>query len=169
MKTINLGSIVVISDPHMEVRPQPTSARVKGAVSLFERNATSHEEAQRSFPHPILQPTWLPSPDVRWGDIYRLVDPSASSPLVFGIATKYADGRGSLVIKQSLLTSQTRRTYHAVDETMVTGRTAAVLHAPLPDGKEAIGCWWEQGGTLVEIDAVGFTAPEVIRVAESLR
>lgn len=169
MSDINLGHVRVVSNPSNEPganigHPAPNSHQIEARV-------VSLEEAQRSTQFKILQPQWLPSPELELASVFQLVSPFSDRTL--NTVLKYrASPTHWITIRQSFVPKKIQIPFTAW-EGRIGGRPAAffIHDVPIqnhPGHISLLKCLWEYEPFLIEIQGPGISSEEIGRIAESL-
>lgn len=172
MTSINLGRVEVVAARALGQPPAASRGQMTATPS-----ALSLQDSQRSSGFPILQPGWLPSPDLSLFRVLQLVPVPPSKPARAN-ALHYKGGSGNwLVIMQEPLGEMKGTVTLPFDlgEASLGGHSAAVYTTTIPAQGHAnnalnlLNALFEQGEFLMRIHGPGLSVDDIDRIAGSLR
>lgn len=185
MKIVNLGHVQVIAGPSPSIPSGSASSRPPSSKIMEESTpVASLDELRRLVDFQILQPAWLPSPEMRLRRVQQVishsdvVDRVVAAMLNYSTRTEAQDAREGLkpwvTVRQLSMLPSKMMIGGNIEKTHVGGQ-AAVVYADkgryrLPANLELSMsfCFFEHRNLLILLYGPNLSAATLVRAGESL-
>lgn len=179
MTTINLGHVLVVEQPALQGAgaPMPQVARGSDPQRVVESAQLPFVDIQRLVGFPILQPTWLPSPDLKLTKTFHLAGPGQEAQAAAMAILKFGAAPERWVVVKQMRYGKTQAVKIGVTLTQGTidGSPAAFFTTSLPSQSQPGGqlrlltALWERGDLLLEVHGPNISQADAARIGSSLR